>query len=234
MSKGIECRYLTDVPNAAARAVERNDSPSNKVRAASIERSQGELAEAQVAPGDPLVLSDPSFGDLSWNYMDWDDPDMNLSDILNPQTKDGREPFFGLSSNPISAFPPKLRQQICVPKFTLPRPPSSNVRSLVQRPRLETRVQRTADLIIYTLKSYPRMMLHHNTLPPFIHPHQLYSSVEDVDKEPLTNCMNLVHMIRSGYQGSRKLFWKNVRLECEQLLEQVSDPLLSSEEGRSP
>ena len=148
---------------------------------------------------------------------------MDLSDILNPQTNYKGEP---LSLPPNSASSTTLRQQICSPNLTIPRPPTSSVRSLVHRPRLETKVQRTADLIIYTLKSYPRMMLHHNTLPPFIHPHQLYFSVGDLDNEPLTNCMNLVHMISSGYQGSRKLFWKNVRHECEQLLEQVSYPLL--------
>jgi hypothetical protein len=31
-----------------------------------------------------------------------------------------------------------------------------------------------------------------------------------------------VHMISSGVQGSRKLFWKNVRMECERLCEEVS------------
>ena len=35
--------------------------------------------------------------------------------------------------------------------------------------------------------------------------------------EPLTNCMSLVHMLSSRIHGSRKLFWKNVRMECERL-----------------
>ncbi|KAJ6086544.1 hypothetical protein N7467_005458 [Penicillium canescens] len=35
--------------------------------------------------------------------------------------------------------------------------------------------------------------------------------------EPLDNCINLVHMISGGMRGSRKLFWRNVRMECERL-----------------
>ncbi|KAK5095426.1 hypothetical protein LTR70_003590 [Exophiala xenobiotica] len=35
--------------------------------------------------------------------------------------------------------------------------------------------------------------------------------------EPLNNCISLMHMLKSGVQGTRKLFWKNVRLECERL-----------------
>ena len=81
--------------------------------------------------------------------------------------------------------------------------------------------QSIATLILHTLKSYPMMMLRHNTLPPFIHPRLISSDFEDNDVEPLTNCINLVHMITSGVQGCRKLFWKIVRMECERLREEV-------------
>lgn len=40
--------------------------------------------------------------------------------------------------------------------------------------------------------------------------------------ESLINCISLVHMINSGVQGNRKLFWKNVRLECERMYAEVS------------
>ena len=139
---------------------------------------------------------------------------MEISDILNTNLdQKAWEPSLRPRAN--------LRHSICMPNYTIPQTPTWNVRSLVHRPRLETRVQRTAGLIIHTLKSYPRMMLQHNSLPPFIHQHVLGSNSGDDDQEPLTNCINLVHMISSGYQGSRKLFWKNVRLECEQIMEQV-------------
>lgn len=65
------------------------------------------------------------------------------------------------------------------------------------------------------------MMLRHNTLPPFIHPSVVSSDLDNPNLEPLTNCIALVHMIGSGIQASRKLFWENVRMECERLCEEV-------------
>lgn len=65
------------------------------------------------------------------------------------------------------------------------------------------------------------MMLRHGTLPPFIHPRLISSHAENTRMEPLTNCVSLMHMIGSRIQGSRKLFWKNVRLECERLCAEV-------------
>lgn len=170
---------------------------------------------------DPLVLSDPYFSDLSWD-SDWNDInlDMNIDEILNVPM-DLNLPK--QSRSPAQPLPPRhLRQALCNPTYGIPREPTWNVRSLVHRPRLEVRVQRTASLIISTLKSYPRMMLYQNTFPPFIHQHIMKVESGDTELEPLMNCVNLVHMLSSGYQGSRKLFWKNVRLECEQTLEQVS------------
>lgn len=65
------------------------------------------------------------------------------------------------------------------------------------------------------------MMMRHNTLPPFIHPCLLSLGIESTHMEPLTNCISLVHMISSDVHGSRKLFWKNVRMECERLVAEV-------------
>ncbi|KFY91853.1 hypothetical protein V498_05290, partial [Pseudogymnoascus sp. VKM F-4517 (FW-2822)] len=60
------------------------------------------------------------------------------------------------------------------------------------------------------------------SLPPFIHPRLISSEAENNHMEPLTNCICLVHMISSGIRGSRKLFWKNVQMECERMCEESS------------
>lgn len=65
------------------------------------------------------------------------------------------------------------------------------------------------------------MIQRHNELPPFIHKNLISSSVEDSDMEPLTNCLSLVHMLNGGGQAGRKLFWKNVQMECERLSAEV-------------
>jgi hypothetical protein len=65
------------------------------------------------------------------------------------------------------------------------------------------------------------MMMHDNTIPPFIHPHLVSSNVENNDMEPLNNCISLLRMLSGRVHGSRKLFWNNVRMECERLCAEV-------------
>ena len=129
-------------------------------------------------------------------------------------------PFIGRHSTPSTDQTVQV-QAISSPNVSIPTLPTSTLRSLIQRPKMKTGAQRIANLILHTLKSYPLMILRHNTLPPFIHPRSISSDVKNNHMEPLTNCISLVHMISSGVQGSRKLFWKNVRLECERLCEEV-------------
>ncbi|KAK3295735.1 uncharacterized protein B0H64DRAFT_153062 [Chaetomium fimeti] len=62
------------------------------------------------------------------------------------------------------------------------------------------------------------MILRHNSLPPFIHARMMASSsAENDNMEPLNNCIN---MIRSGVPGNRKLFWRNVRMECKRFYQE--------------
>ncbi|KAK4442928.1 hypothetical protein QBC34DRAFT_443775 [Podospora aff. communis PSN243] len=86
--------------------------------------------------------------------------------------------------------------------------------------------QRTAHMVLNTLKSYPLMLLHEHDLPPFIHPRinstRPQDGPEDTRKESLNNCISLLHMLHSGVAGSRKLFWRNVRMECERFCEMYS------------
>ena len=200
IAKATECRYPPGPFNETAasnkNAEERHDTRYDKD-----------------SPLDAsLVLSDPTFGDLELDYFDWDDQNMDFTDIINLPKTD--RVVAGTSRS-------HLRRSICSPTGTIPRSPTSNMRSLIHRPRLETEAQRTANLILYTLKSYPRMMLHHGALPPFVHPSLVALANREATMEPLANAISLVHMIDSGFQSSRKLFWKNVRMECERLLEEV-------------
>ncbi|KAK3053586.1 hypothetical protein LTR09_005330 [Extremus antarcticus] len=125
---------------------------------------------------------------------------------------------FSLGSDPSaerSMFLPEQIAHLFTPPESIPRSPTANLRSLIRRPRASVGAQRVAALISHNLKSYPRMMSQRNNLPPFIHPHILAVAPENNHLAPLTNCMNLVHMVGGGIQGSRALFWRNVRTECE-------------------
>ena len=87
---------------------------------------------------------------------------------------------------------------------------------MMLRPKMHPRADRTTNLIFYTLKSYPLMLCQH-ALPPFIHSSYVLFTDEGTTTEPLENCITLMHMMASGVQGSRKLFWRNVQQECERI-----------------
>ena len=194
-----------------------------------VEDRQDACNNDDIIPDGAPVVSDPDFADIGGKYLDWNDLDMNFANFLDSQMNDKtvQYPSSGSSSSLIRHWPPTAHQTVDIPeavlspKVSIPPLPTPNIRSLIQRPKIGTGSQRIANLILHTLKSYPLMMLRYNTLPPFIHPGLISSNVEDHHMEPLTNCISLMQMISGGVQGSRKLFWKNVRLECERLCEEV-------------
>jgi len=167
-----------------------------------------------------------SFGDV---YFGWVDPDANLASFLNSQaTEEPVQHTLPISSDVVRHTTPPIDQAIQarepVPflSASIPTQPTYRLRSMTQRSNLDTRSQRTATLVLHTLKSYPLMISRHNTLPPLIHPCLISCDVGDRHMEPLNNCISLVHMIGSGVPGCRKLFWRNVRMECERWSEEVS------------
>jgi len=175
-----------------------------------------------------LFTFDPGFANTGGEHLDWNDPDINFTAFWNPQANEETIQYsssapssLARSSTPVTNQTVQLQQAFTSLNPSIPRAPTSNVRSFILRSNMRSGPQRTANLILHTLKSYPLMMLHHKTLPPFIHPHFISSDVETDNMEPLSNCISLVHMISSGVRGSRKLFWKNVRLECEHLYQEV-------------
>lgn len=103
----------------------------------------------------------------------------------------------------------------------IPRSPFKNKRSLDQRPKLTIEYQRTTALMWHILRSYPLMILNQTTLPPFIHPHIVSPGFEIQLIEPLLTCINLMSMINNGLKGAKRLFWRNVRSECEQMCAEV-------------
>jgi hypothetical protein len=146
--------------------------------------------------GPPTELPEFRRGSLEWNNMD-----IQFTDFLTPATANqpGRPPF-GLS---------------------IPVAPTLAVRTLVQRPKPKREAHLIANLIFSTLKSLPLMMMRHNALPPFKHPRCDSSPTLKAQMESWANCTSLIRMISTGVRESRKLFWKNVRMECERLQEEA-------------
>ena len=239
ITRAIPCHYPANAPRSTGATIRHSDDAPTEPKIASpleadspsVEHHQEAIINGDTTPDIALVTSEPEFGNLGKEYLVWNDADVDFTGLLDPLTKDQtvQYPLLRSSSllrhsDPSSDPTFQVQQSIPFPNISIPPIPIDNVRSLIRRPRVETGAQRIASLILNVLKSYPLMMLRHNTLPPFVHPHLISSNVEETAMEPLTDCISLVHMISSEVKGSRKLFWKNVRLECERLCQEVSYP----------
>lgn len=90
-------------------------------------------------------------------------------------------------------------------------------------PSPSTSQQRTTlRLIFNNLLTYPRMMLNPKTpLPPFVH-QQMVASAAVNGRETLGSCISLVQLLHNQTLAGRRLFWKNVRMECERIWQLAS------------
>lgn len=237
MSKAVKCYYPGTM--SAHRRPRIDSSDSTLIETQNIAVALAKAPPYVEAPQEPRNDSDSLLNsmvptsnleleDLGGEFINWDDPDVDLADFLNPQVDDENTRYplirpspFRRHSMPSMDQEVQSWQSVSASNISIPTQPSYSIRRLIQRPRVKAAAQRTTKLILHTLKSYPMMMLRTSTLPPYIHPHLLSSDIEESHLEPLSNCMSLMHMITGPVRGSRKLFWRNVRLECERLLQEV-------------
>jgi hypothetical protein len=99
----------------------------------------------------------------------------------------------------------------------IPSHPTMNIRFLRTRPNFKTGAQMTANNMARILYSYPKMLINHNTLPPFLHPQWISACGSEVFLEPLANCISLLGMLGTRARGTASLFWRNVRMECDRI-----------------
>lgn len=168
-----------------------------------------------------LAVVDHEVADLEGEYLNWNAPEIELPDnelieFLDLQTNE-TSPYFSTGGSLVSRHSFPIDQEFQI-NWSIPALPTPNPHSLTKRSTANVGMERTATLVLHTLKSYVLSMLRHNSLPPFIHP-SLVSA--EFLMEPLMNCINLVHMIGGEMKGSRKLFWRNVRMECERMCDEV-------------
>lgn len=173
---------------------------------------------------DELILIDQDFAELERGYLNWDGPDNDFAEFSNVHiSKTNLYPW--TSGSLVSRVSPPIDQEfqinlLIAANWPIPAFPMPNPHLLTKRPNVNVGVERTAKLLLHTLKSYVLTMRRHHSLPPFIHPSLVYA---EFSREPLVNCINLVCMISGEMEGNRKLFWRNVRIECERLCDGVRD-----------
>ena len=237
-TKTVECQYPVNTAKAAKSKAQLNDDVLAQMQitrnsfvldAPSIDGSREVSNDGGVILNPMAELLDEDIVYPGEEYLDWNGLGIDIADLATEQTHNEDVQYPGLGAAPLVLDPKPANDHVSLmqksrlsPRLSIPATPTHSIRSLIHRPRTMGGAQRTATLILHTLKSYPLMMPRHNTLPPFIHPSLVSSDVENQDMEPLNNCMNLVHMISSGIQGGRKLFWRNVRTECEYFCTEVA------------
>ena len=136
-------------------------------------------------------------------------------------------PSMNFAESPASADTSNTRLQhyITVNEFiaysTMSQPisthPTMNVRFLRTRPKFENGGQMTANNMARILCSYPKMLMDHNALPPFLHPQWISASNSEESLEPLANCISLLGMLGTRARITASLFWRNVRMECDRI-----------------
>ncbi|KAL1851078.1 hypothetical protein VTK73DRAFT_9547 [Phialemonium thermophilum] len=239
-SKGLECHYpanssrkpRTSGLHQAGGGGLANDQvsppswPADAVRVGGIPEGDSIVP---VSSDSDLSVPDIDFAEIWGDSLDLKGRDTDFMGLLGPPDDLTIDPSF-LEAPPSLAQQPTARTSDHVvprrPSFLppyqpVPPTPTGVVRSLARRPGPPPKAQRPASLVFHILKSYPLMMLRHDTLPPFIHPSFLTSRIVDRDDmEPLINCISVMRMISAGFAGSRKLFWKTVRLECERICDE--------------
>lgn len=220
MSKSVECYYPA---NSRKGTSTKSYCPTVSADHGGVHTSPESNDDVDISVNaSPTAIPDEDF-----EISTWDDPDINFSDFLNSPVL-AAEMGDNLANEDHSLVrhsTPSISTTIHIPDiaiatgldFSIPPVPTDFTRSLVLKSKARPGAHRVVTLILHTLKSYPQMMLRDGTLPPYIHPQLVSSDFSSNDMESLSNCISLVHMISREVRGSRKLFWKNVRLECERM-----------------
>ncbi|PQE16409.1 C6 finger domain-containing protein [Rutstroemia sp. NJR-2017a BVV2] len=232
ITKAIECHYSMSTPRTPGPETPRShEAPTEQQGrmqpSASSVPGIGNSLQEKSSASDMDMINDSALGlpDLDFANLEWDGAGIDFASVFDLQeANDSNFSSPGLSPSLLRSAPSSEEARPSKKGFSfqnssIPIGPTLAVRSLIQRPTVQSGAQKITKLIFHNLKSYPLMMLRQNSLPPFIHHSLVSSNVENGHMESLSNCISLVHMISSGVRGSRKLFWENVRRELEQVYE---------------
>jgi hypothetical protein len=224
--KTVECHYpcktTSSTPSLAftSHSVQTSVATSEKIN---ISRDN---APATWTPGvcgeQPLGWNDSELASLG-ESIDWGNLNLGVADLLDDRTGMAAVHF------PMSSVSQNLEIQHAMTLISMSIPSAPNIyspRSFISRPERNPGQQGIVNLVLQTLKSYPLTIIHYNTLPPFVHPGFVDFHDEGGNTESLEICLSLMHMLGSKIRGSSKLFWKNVRWECERMREQASISIL--------
>ncbi|KAH7406726.1 hypothetical protein DE146DRAFT_753280 [Phaeosphaeria sp. MPI-PUGE-AT-0046c] len=155
-------------------------------------------------------VTDLDGSQLSWDLIDTEPtatPDLAF---------DKQQPLLNLVSTLSAAQHHNFPTPPYSPISALSSMPLYHLRAFARNPvTVSGGANTTSILMMRMLTSYPMMLRDPTSPPPFIHP--LFLTSEERPLESLNTCVSLMQMLGSGIKGSKKLVWKNIRLECERL-----------------
>lgn len=235
--KRINCTYQGSIPVAGTKSAQRSRDEQNKQSAVTYMPNSFNTQYSLNSCNDyGNVVYDSLLGyghpnennevvdtrQHRWENFDWDSlsgSQLSSELVQNPGA------FLQTSLDGGNSLPLEetflWHRAITPAKIHIPNTPAFNMPAITQRQPVNIGTERISQLMLQTLKSYPLMMIRQKTPPPFLHPRLVVSSELDDSMESWHNCMSLVYMISGKIGGSRKLFWRNVRMECERFCEQV-------------
>jgi hypothetical protein len=59
----------------------------------SIENRQEASNDSEMFPDSGVIVSEPEFTDIGGEYLDWNGPDVDFTDLLDPQANDETDPY---------------------------------------------------------------------------------------------------------------------------------------------
>ncbi|KAF2278343.1 uncharacterized protein EI97DRAFT_431584 [Westerdykella ornata] len=234
--RNLTCIYPTSKgPNTTRSRLQGNRNASLPASDSPLPRPRRPSASVNTTPTTDSTVQFPhdAFNSVlqGEDYLDtlWSDDfrDLEFPLLVDPQSGVGPEDALLQITTPNQciSYPdaltvPTEHELAQIPQVNLTMTPTQTPRAFTNRSKLGAGALTIANLMKHMLNSYPLLIHTHNSLPPFIHPRLLSQDARHGHLESLANCINLVRMVGSGIQGSGKLFWKNVRLECERLLDE--------------
>ena len=215
--KAIQCRY------PPAKQASSNNTASSTLAApfaqpGTIANSEQDNVSAggdvNVAFGSSAPVTTTTTPELSWSEepqllsnwnerelaslvqtIDWEDTGtIDFADFLHDQTSNVSPAVLHYADHQSL----NTQQQETSPYniSSIPAVPSTyTLRSLIARPTREPGQSRIANLMFQTLKSYPLMIVRHNTLPPFIHPCSISFHDDENDNDNMESLANALSLM---------------------------------------
>lgn len=221
-TKGLHCRYPGDKTSVSAtqRSNLSSQSANEKVfdplpegTAPSVANIEEDLASAENIDLD-FDVTDIDRNAFSWELISTEAT--STPDLVFSQ----QQPLLYLASTPSTSRHDHFPTPPYSPIGSLSAMPLYHLRAFARNPVTASGGANTTSILMTRiLASYPMMLRDPTSPPPFIHP--VFLNSEERSLESLNTCVSLIQMLDSGIQGSKKLVWKNIRLECERLQVQV-------------